>query len=60
MRGGASIPYLHSFVEKVLDFFNLVPFQLTPNSLRTIVTFFIPYMEVSLGEPSVEEFTYIY
>ena len=36
MWDGASIS-LHPFVEAVLDHFNLVSFQLNPNSLRTIV-----------------------
>ena len=57
--GGASIP-LRPFLVEVLDYFNLVPFQLTPNSLRTIVSFYIAFMETDIGESSAEEFTYVY
>ena len=59
IQGGASLP-LHPFLVQVLYYFNLAPIQFTPNSFRTMMTFYIAYMEDQLGEPSVEEFTYIY
>ena len=51
MRVEALIP-LHPFVEIILDFFNLVPFQLTLNSLYIILAFYIMHMEAGLGAPS--------
>ena len=59
IQGGVSIP-LHPFLVEVLDYFNLVPFQFTPNSIGTMVAFYIAFMEVDIGEPFVVEFTYIY
>ena len=48
---GAFLP-LHSFLVEVLEYFNLAPFQFTPNFFYTMVAFYIAYMEVELGEPS--------
>ena len=59
MRGGASI-LLHPFVVEVLDYFNLIPFQLTPNSFRNIMTFYIIFMEIGIREPSTDVFAYVY
>ena len=44
IRGGVSI-HLHPFVIEALDYFNLVPFQLNPNSIHTMVAFYITFME---------------
>ena len=59
MQGGAFI-LLHSFLIELFDYFNLVPFQFTPNSIHTIVAFYIALMEADIGEPLVVEFAYIY
>ena len=59
IRWGASI-LLHPFLIEVFDYFNLVPFEFSPNSICTIVAFYIAFMEVDIGEPSVVEFAYIY
>ena len=44
----------------MLDYFNLAPFQLTPNSFRTTVALYILYGEASLGKPLDKEFVYYY
>ena len=59
LRGGACHP-LHSFVEAMLQHFNMAPFQFTPNSFHIIVAFFVAFMEAGIGEPDVDEFTYVY
>ena len=56
---GALMP-LHSFAKKVLDYFNLSPLQLTSNYFCTIATFYILFIEVSIGEPSAKEFAFVY
>ena len=48
------------FVEVVLHYLNLVPFQLIPNSLCTIVAFYIAYVEAIIGATTVKEFSYVY
>ena len=55
MRGWASLP-LHPFLIAVLEYFNVAPFQFTPNSFRIMVAFYIAFMESDIGEPFVVEF----
>ena len=59
MQGDASIPF-HPFLVEVLDYFNLVHFQFTPNSICTMVAFYIAFIEANIGESSTVEFAYIY
>ena len=59
IRGRASLP-LHPFFVEALNYFHLAPFQFSANFFRTMVVFYITYMEEQLGEPSAEEFTYMY
>ena len=59
VQGGVGLP-LHGFVKVVLQHFNVVPFQFTPHCFCIIVVFFIPFMEVGIGELNVDEFTYVY
>ena len=59
IQGGASLP-LYLFLVEVLDYFNVVHFQFTPNSIRTMVAFYIAFMEADICEPSAIEFTYVY
>ena len=51
IRRGASLP-LHPFIVEVLDYFNVAPFLFTPNSICTMVAFYIAFMEADIGEPS--------
>ena len=57
--GGAFLP-LHPFIAEVLDYFNVAHFQFTPNSICTMVAFYIAFMEADIGEPSAIEFAYVY
>ena len=58
IQGEASIP-LHPFIVEVLDYFNVAHFQFTPNSICTIVAFYIAFREVDIGKPSTVEFACI-
>ena len=51
---------LHPFVVQVLNYFDIVPFQLPPNSHRLIVVFYIVFSEYYGVMPSVVYFVYIY
>ena len=50
IREGASLP-LYPFIVEVLDYFNVAPFQFSPNSIRTIGVFYIAFMEADIGKP---------
>ena len=49
IQEGASLS-LHPFIIEVL---NYTPFQFTPNSIHTMVAFYIAFMMADTGEPSV-------
>ena len=51
---------LHPFVVQVLNYFDIVPFQLPPNSHRLIVAFYIVFSEYCSVAPSVVYFAFIY
>ena len=59
MRKGASLP-LHPLINDVLMYFNVTPFQFTPNFVCIMVAFYITFREVGIGEPSINEFAYVY
>ena len=59
IKGGASLP-LHPFIEVVLQYLNVAPFQFTPNSFRIIVVFFIAFTEASHITPMVNKFAYVF
>ena len=42
LKAGVFLP-LHPFIYQVFQFFDMVPFQLTPNSFRIIIVFFIAF-----------------
>ena len=50
---------LHPFVAQILDYFDLVPFQLPSNSHRLIVVFYIIFSEYCGFALSVVHFAYI-
>ena len=58
IRGGASLP-LHPFIVEVLDYLNVTPL-FTQNSIRTMVAFYIAFMEADIGELSIVEFGSVY
>ena len=51
---------LHSFIDQVLQFFDIVLFQLTPNSYHIMMAFFITFSEARMVEPSLGHFAYIF
>ena len=51
---------LHPFLAQLLDYFDIVPFQLPPNSHHFIVTSYIIFSEYCGVAPSVVQFIYIY
>ncbi|KAM6592641.1 hypothetical protein CsatA_000344 [Cannabis sativa] len=59
LRCGVSVPF-HPFVAAILRRYDVSPFQLTPNSYRTVLAFYAMYMEYAHRAPSVEEFSYFY
>ena len=51
---------LHFFIDQVLKFFDIVPFQLSPNSYRLIVAFYIALSELCKTAPSIRHFAFIF
>ena len=51
---------LHPFIDQVLQFFDIVPFQLTLNSYCIIVAFFVAFSEACGVEPLLGHFAYIF
>ena len=43
LKAGVFLP-LHPFIDQVLQFFDIVSFQLTPNSYRIIMAFYIAFL----------------
>lgn len=56
---GVKVPF-HLFIECLFKYYGLAPFQLTPNSYRHMVGFYILYCELGFWEPNLEEFVYMY
>ena len=59
LKTGVFIP-LHPFIVQVLDYFDIVPFQLPPNSHHLIVAFYIIFLKCCDVVPSVVHFAFIY
>ena len=59
LKSGVFLP-LHSFIDQVLEFFDIVPFQLSPNSYRLIVAFYIALSELCETAPSIGHFAFIF
>ena len=59
LKAGVFLP-LHPFIDQVLQFFDIVSFQLSPNSYLVIVAFFITFLEACEVEPSLGHFTHIF
>ena len=51
---------LHRFIVQVLNYFDIVPFQLPPNSHHLIMAFYIVFSEYYGVAPSVVHFVYIF
>ena len=50
----------HPFIEQVLEFFDIVLFQLSPNSYRLIMAFYISFLELCKTAPTVGHFAFIF
>ena len=50
----------HSFIDQVLEVFDIVLFQLSPNFYNQIVAFYIAFLELCEIAPSVGYFTFIF
>ena len=59
LKNGVFFP-LYPFIGQVLEFFDIVPFQLSPNSYRLIVAFYIAFLELCKTAPSVGHFAFIF
>ena len=59
LKTGVFLP-VHPFVVQVLDYFDIVPFQLPPNSYRLIVAFYIVFLEYCGVALSVVHFAFMY
>ena len=51
---------LHPFTDQVLEYFDIVPFQLSPNSYSLIVAFYIAFSELYKTVPIVGHFAFIF
>ena len=59
LKTGVYLP-LHPFVAQVRDYFDIIPFQLPPNSHHLIVAFYVVFLEYCGVAPSMAHFAYIY
>ena len=59
LKAGVSFP-LHPFIDEVLQFFDVVSFQLTPNSYCIIVAFYIAFIDSYGFKSSVSHFAYVF
>ncbi|PON71699.1 hypothetical protein PanWU01x14_071540 [Parasponia andersonii] len=59
LKCGVHLP-LHPYIQSVIDYYGVVPFQLTPNTYRYIVGLYILYHKLGLETPSPEEFAWFY
>ena len=59
LKTGVFLP-LYSFIEQVLEFFDVVSFQLSSNSYRLIVVFYIAFSELCRTTSSVGHFAFIF
>ena len=51
---------LHPIIDQVLEFFDIVPFQLSLKSYHLIVAFYIAFMELCKTAPIVGHLTFIF
>ena len=59
LKTGVFLP-LYPFIDQVLDYFDIVPFQLPPNFYHLIVAFYIAFLEFCGVAPSAVHFAFIY
>ncbi|PON52242.1 hypothetical protein PanWU01x14_210840 [Parasponia andersonii] len=59
LKCGVHLP-LHPYIKSIIDYYGVVPFQLTPNTYRYMVGLYILYYKLGLETPSPEEFAWFY
>ncbi|PON48309.1 hypothetical protein PanWU01x14_238380 [Parasponia andersonii] len=59
LKCGVHLP-LHPYIKSIIDYYGVVPFQLTPNTYRYMVGLYILYHKLGLETPSPEEFAWFY
>ncbi|PON48936.1 hypothetical protein PanWU01x14_233370, partial [Parasponia andersonii] len=59
LKCGVHLP-LHPCIKSIIDYYGVVPFQLTPNIYRYMVGLYILYHKLGLDSPSLEEFAWFY
>ncbi|PON72087.1 hypothetical protein PanWU01x14_069290, partial [Parasponia andersonii] len=59
LKCGVHLP-LHPYIKSIIDYYEVVPFQLTPNTYRYMVGLYILYHKLGLETPSPEEFAWFY
>ena len=59
LKAGVFLP-LHPFIDQVLQFFEIMHFQLTLNSYRINVAFYIVFSKACGVEPSLRHFAHIF
>ena len=56
---GAGVP-LHPYFEQILEWFDIAPIQLSPNSYKLAAGLYILYKEEGYGAPSMEELSFFF
>ena len=51
---------LHPYFRAIIEWFDVAPIQLSPNSYKLAVALFILYHEAGFGAPSMEELSYFF
>lgn len=51
---------LHPFLRQVIEWYDVVPLQLSPNSYKLILALFILYHDLKYPPPTMEEISYFY
>ena len=59
IRAGATLP-LHPYFRVVVDYFDICPFQITPNGYRVLSALYILYYFKRWGVPSPHEINYLF
>ena len=59
LRCGIQVPLL-SYFQKLLEYYEVSPMQLTPNSYRQIATLLMAYKQLGFPKLTIDEFAFIY
>ena len=59
LKFGVQFP-LHSYFIRILNYYNLIVFQITPNGWAQMIGLFILFVEQKMDPPTREEFSWFY